>query len=193
MYFRRPDHAATLACLTRPNAEWSYAEVGLSARLAEDPARLDTTRYDFDSHVFRLGEGQAVFDRATKALRRWAHFDVPWLSFEKIEPELHPDQVVATLVSVLGVWFLNPCRVVYLENGEHHFAFAYGTLEGHAESGEERFEISIDPASGAVVYRLEAFSRPALLASRVAYPLARRLQARFAKASGAALQAAIAD
>ena len=193
MYLRRPDPAAIHTCLTRPSIAFSYPDTGLSARLAEEPELLDTGRYDFDSHVFRLGTGEARFAQATNALRRWAHFEVPWLSFEKNEPELHPNQVVATLVSVLGVWFLNPCRVVYIEDGENHFAFAYGTLEGHAESGEERFEISIDPESGAVVYRLEAFSRPALLASRLAYPLARRLQARFAKASGAALQAAIAD
>ena len=95
-----------------------------------------------------------------------------------------------TLLPYLGFWFINPCRVVYFERDEKHLAFAYGTLRGHAESGEERFAVRLDPKTDEVEYRLEAFSRPARLASKLAYPLARRLQKRFAQASGAALAAA---
>ena len=102
-------------------------------------------------------------------------------------------QTVATLVSVAGVWFLNPCRVVYTARPAEarRAAFAYGTLEGHIESGEERFEVSLDPESGRVYYGVTAFSRPALLMSRFAYPLVRKYQKRFAHSSAAALGAAV--
>ena len=46
------------------------------------------------------------------------------------------------LARALGLWVLNACRIVYVieEDGPlRRFAFAYGTLPEHAESGEERF------------------------------------------------------
>ena len=71
-------------------------------------------------------------------------------------------------------------------------AFAYGTLGGHAESGEERFRVPLDPPSERVVYEIAAFSRPAVLLSKLGYPLARRLQKRFAASSAQALARAAA-
>jgi uncharacterized protein (UPF0548 family) len=70
--------------------------------------------------------------------------------------------------------------------------FAYGTLPGHVESGEERFRVSLDPASDRVVYQIAAFSRPAVLLSKLGYPLARRIQKRFATSSAEALARAAA-
>ena len=71
-------------------------------------------------------------------------------------------------------------------------AYAYGTLGGHAECGEERFRVSIDPTSEQVLYEIAAFSRPALLLSKLGYPFARRLQKRFALSSAHALARAAA-
>ena len=92
------------------------------------------------------------------------------------------------------MWFLNPCRVVYadLESDGDRAAFAYGTLQGHAEAGEERFRVSFDPRTEAVVYEIAAFSRPAIALTRLGYPLARRVQKRFARASAVALARAVA-
>jgi hypothetical protein len=103
----------------------------------------------------------------------WRHFEIPWLEFHGSGPAT-TGQVVATAISLAGVWFLNPCRVVYteLESDRDSIAYAYGTLRGHAESGEERFAVCLDPASGEVVYRLAAFSWPALV--EAGYPFARR-------------------
>ena len=63
------------------------------------------------------------------------------------------------------------------------FGFAYGTLPGHALSGEERFTVVWDRAEGSVWYDLLAISRPSRLAWRLGYPLVRRIQRRFAPAS----------
>jgi uncharacterized protein (UPF0548 family) len=97
---------------------------------------------------------------------------------------------VATLTRALGLFTLNPCRVVYVdaaEAGADCAAFAYGTLPGHAEIGEERFRVTRDLGSDEVRYELLAFSRPGPLHARLGYACARRLQRRFARASLAAL------
>jgi len=167
--------------------------VGLSRELDSSAARERLAlRYDVDVREFPLGKGRELFARARAALLAWRHFEVPWLTFHRDGP-VALGQAVATVVPILGVWFVNPCRVVYTElDRSDRVAFGYGTLRGHAESGEEQFRVSLDPVTEAVVYGLSAFSRPALLATRVAYPLARRVQARFAADSARALAQASA-
>jgi uncharacterized protein (UPF0548 family) len=48
-------------------------------------------------------------------------------------------------------------------------------------------------ADGAVWYDILAFSRPRQLLARLGYPLARRLQKRFARDSAAAMQRAVVE
>jgi uncharacterized protein (UPF0548 family) len=174
--------------------EFSYPEVGASSLLGEPlPERL-AGRYDLDHHRVALGHGRELFERARAALFAWRHFDVPWVELQGATVPVHEGQVVATLVSIAGVWLLNPCRVVYTRQPPGTpdvAAFAYGTLPGHVEIGEERFVVSIDPATEAVHYEIEAFSRPARLWVRLGRPLARRIQRRFALASGDALRRAV--
>jgi uncharacterized protein (UPF0548 family) len=73
------------------------------------------------------------------------------------------------------------------------YGFAYGTLPGHAESGEERFTVEWHEADAAVWYDILAFSRPQHFLARLGYPFARRLQRRFAKDSVAAMLRAVAQ
>ena len=93
---------------------------------------------------------------------------------------------VAILIWHLGFWSLNPARIVYVLNEDvplKRFGFAYGTLIGHAESGEERFTVEWNRKTDEVYYDLLAFSRPSLLAAKLGYPLARHLQRKFARDS----------
>ena len=93
---------------------------------------------------------------------------------------------MAVLIRHLGFWSLNGCRVVYGVGGgtdETRFGFAYGTLTNHAESGEELFEVFIDPATEDVFYRIRATSWPRALLARVGQPIVRMLQARFRRHS----------
>src|SRR5208282_1535108 len=55
-----------------------------------------------------------------------------------------------------------PCRVVYVVNEPDRQGFAYGTLLGHPERGEEAFLIERH-GGGAVTFTITAFSRPATL------------------------------
>ena len=79
----------------------------------------------------------------------------PWLEFHGASTPATTGQIVATLVSVAGVWFFNPCKVAYTEHPQgprDSVAFAYGTLPGHDEYGGEQFEVSLDSDTGGVKY-----------------------------------------
>jgi uncharacterized protein (UPF0548 family) len=166
----------------------NYPEVGATA----DPAALEAlaVHYNVDRHHFDLGTGRDLFERARASLLAWRHFDIPWLELLGATAAPSPGQVVATLTHVAGVWFLNPCRVVYTEglsSPSSEGAFAYGTVSGHVESGEERFAVRFDPTTAAVSYEILAFSRPAILLTKLANRWVRRLQRRFALSSAEAL------
>ena len=66
------------------------------------------------------------------------------------------------------------------------FGFAYGTLPEHAERGEERFTVELQP-DGSVWYDLFAFSRPSSWYLEAGLALTRSLQKRFARDSMAAM------
>ncbi len=185
---RRPSDRE-IETLLRASGDTTYPEVGATAKLDEAGTRERlASRYDVDYRRFPLGSGRAHFERARSALLAWRQFEIPWLEFHGTR-SVAADQVVATVASVAGVWFSNPCRVVYIDSTSdpNSVAYAYGTLRGHVECGEERFQLSFDPASGEVLYEITAFSRPAIWLSKLGYPLARRLQRRFAVSSAEAL------
>ena len=72
------------------------------------------------------------------------------------------------------------------------FGFAYGTLPGHVESGEERFLIEWDHATDIVWFDILAFSRPRHYLVRLNRRRARAMQKRFAVESTAAMQRYVA-
>lgn len=65
-----------------------------------------------------------------------------------------------------------PCRVVDVVDEPDRRGFAYGTLPGHPETGEERFVVERDP----VTVTVTAFSNHALWRTKLAGPLGRLLQ-----------------
>ena len=166
---------------------YSYPDVGSS--LGKPPAG-----YVLDHHRVRLGEGLQVFERARAALRDWAMFRVGWVEVCPPGSPIEEGTTVALLARGLGLWALFACRIVGVieEHGPvESYGFAYGTLPGHALSGEERFTVRWDRAEGSVWYDLLAISRPSHLAWRLGYPLIRRIQRRFAPASLRAMAHAV--
>ena len=185
---RRPSQDEIDAQLSRSDLPFNYREVGATA----DPTTFEeiAVNYDIDRHRIRLGTGRDLFERARSALLAWRHFEIPWLELQGTKTPASSDQVVATLTRASGLWFLNPCRVVYTEGTSGpstEVAFAYGTLSGHVERGEERFSVQFNPSTEEVNYSLFAFSRPAVLVSKLGRPWVRRVQSRFARASLEAL------
>lgn len=68
------------------------------------------------------------------------------------------------------------------EDGGIRSGFVYQTLVGHPELGEEIFEVK-KTASGAVIFRLEAWSRPRAWYVRLMTPVARWIQKRAAESA----------
>ena len=137
----------------------------------------------------RLGDGQEAFDASCAALRQWQMFNTNWVQLCWPTTRIAPGSVVAVLAHGWGFWWLNACRIIYvIDESEpvRRFGFAYGTLADHAECGEERFTIEWD-TDDAVWYDLFAFSRPGHWLVQLGYPLARRMQIRFAHDSLAAM------
>jgi uncharacterized protein (UPF0548 family) len=185
---RRPSEAEIVAHLASPGLTFRYPEVG-ATRDAEALERL-AAEYDVDRERFELGRGRAVFEAARASLLAWRHFEIPWLKLHGATSPVQPGQVVATETRAAGLWFVNRCRVVYGEGlaiPADVAAFAYGTVTGHVERGEERFSVHFDAKTERVTYEILAFSRPAHIASRAGYPFVRRLQQRFRAASAEAL------
>jgi uncharacterized protein (UPF0548 family) len=69
-----------------------------------------------------------------------------------------------------------PCRVVYVIDDVDRRGFAYGTLPGHPESGEELFAVRFDPATDEVHAEVVAFSRHATWWSRLGSPVTALMQ-----------------
>ena len=168
---------------------FTYTEVGATA--SEPPAA-----YTVDHTRIKLGDGEEVFMKAKAALGRWEQFQLGWVEVWSPTATIETGDVVAVLARNLGLWWLNACRVVYVVDEEkpiQRYGFAYGTLPDHAQTGEERFFVERDRATGAVWYDILAFSRPHLLLTRLGYPYVRRVQKRFAKASAAAMLKAVGN
>lgn len=166
---------------------FSYPEVGASRGAPPDGYTCDHNRVE-------LGRGQAVFDKAVAALRRWQMFAVDGVELCWPTAPIEEDTTVAILAGGWGVWSLNACRIVYVvdERGPlTRCGFAYGTLAEHAVRGEERFLIEWSRQSDAVHYDLLAFSRPASFLVDVGRPLLRTVQRRFARQSLEAMRRAV--
>jgi uncharacterized protein (UPF0548 family) len=186
--FRKPS-AESIRCFLAAQAKlpFSYSAVGATAATPPADFVVDHTRIG-------LGEGEAVFHSAIAALQRWEHFRLGWVEASPVDTPIQTGAVVAVLGRALGLWSLNCCRIVYVvdESGPiSRFGFAYGTLPGHVESGEERFLVEWQRNDSSVWYDILAFSRPNHLLTRLGYPLVRRTQKRFARDSAASMLRAV--
>ncbi len=167
--------------------DFTYSSVGATAKVPPVGYVVDHTR-------IKLGSGEETFEAAKSALRRWEQFHLGWVEASPTETPIEKGEVVAVIGRVFGLWWLNACRIVYVvdEVGPiTRLGFAYGTLPGHAESGEERFLIEWDRADDCIWYDILAFSRPNYFVTKLGYPLVRRLQKRFARDSAAAMVKAV--
>ena len=89
---------------------FTYSSVGATATVP--PAG-----YDVDHTRIKLGEGQEVFTRAKAALLRWDHFRLGWVEAWSPKTTIDAGDVVAVVARMVGVWWLNACRVVYVVDG----------------------------------------------------------------------------
>jgi len=89
--------------------------------------------------------------------------------------------MTATLSIKLGLFTVTaPVRVVYVIDEAARIGFAYGTLAGHPESGEESFIVE-HRSDDSVWLTIRAFSRPSTWYYRLASPVLRLQQAKFTR------------
>jgi uncharacterized protein (UPF0548 family) len=188
LYLQKPSSAVLGRFLAeQAEQDFSYSAVGATATTPPAGFTVDRTRIE-------LGNGEAVFDAAKAALERWQQFRLGWVDVWSPETPLEVGQVVVIMGWAVGFWWLNSCRIVYTVNESGpttKFGFAYGTLPGHVESGEERFLIEWDRATDRVAYDILAFSKPNHILTRLGYPLVRRSQKRFGRDSAASMFRAV--
>ncbi|WP_370613905.1 DUF1990 family protein [Mumia sp. Pv 4-285] len=151
----------------------SYAEIGATAdasptaRLTPGYHRVDETRV--------VGVGATLFDAAAGRLMDLAMHRGTGNEVVASAVPVELGTVIVQRLRLGPLRFVAPCRVVDLVDEPSRRGFAYGTLEGHPESGEERFEVAID-ANGRVTLRIAAFSRQGRWFTRLAPGLARVVQ-----------------
>ena len=135
-----------------------------------------------------LGHGQELFTRAGEAVLQWQVQVGAGLKVSVSSPVATPG---ATLILGMGIGPLRvkaPGRVVYVIDEPRRRGFAYGTLPGHPESGEEAFVVAHHD-DDAVSLTITAFSRPATRLAKLAGPLEgiaqRRITARYLRSLAA--------
>jgi uncharacterized protein (UPF0548 family) len=119
-----------------------------------------------------IGTGRGRFDDAADTGMRWGMLRGAGLRVEATtEIAATGSEVIVHLGPVRA-----PCRVVYVVDEPDQRGFAYGTLPGHAESGEERFVVRYDPVTDEVYADVTAFSRHATWWSRLGSPVTSVIQ-----------------
>lgn len=181
--FQKPNDQTVQAFLaTQAQREFTYSAIGGTATSPPPGFVVDHTRV-------RLGAGERVFNSAKTALWRLDQFDLGWVKAWSADPTIAKGGLVAVAGKAVGVWWLNACRVVYTvdeyEAPITRFGFAYGTLPGHVERGEERFLLEWNRDDDSVWYDVLAFSQPRHIMARLGRPWVRRLQRRFGPQSAA--------
>ena len=114
------------------------------------------------------------------ALNNWEQFPSNWTQIYDPHHKIAKNNTIVVLFRVLGVWWSNGARLVYTFDEPNQYGFAYGTLEGHAEEGEEVFWLEWSE-SDEIIYHIDAFSRPSHWLVWIGYPIARYHQRKFQK------------
>jgi uncharacterized protein (UPF0548 family) len=149
----------------------TYAEVGATN------APMLPSGYRHDRRSVSVGHGADEFRRAREAILRWEAHRAAGAIVWPTDPALVVGTVTVVALRIGPGFVLAPCRIVYVTDEADRFGFAYGTLPGHPERGEEAFHVQRSPR-GEVTFGIVAFSRPADLLGRIGRPVARVVQSR---------------
>lgn len=159
--------------VTEQSMPFTYPEVG--ATRATLPVGYHWFRYRRP-----IGHGRALFDRAATHILDFGMQKGVGI-FQRADTDTARTGTALTVrlgIGPLGI--TAPCRVVYVLDEPDRRGFAYGTLPGHPEVGEELFAVEYDPADDTVYGSVVAFSRPSTWYVRIGGPVVRLIQRWFA-------------
>jgi len=118
----------------------------------------------------------AAFDRAAGALLTWRVQAGAGMTVVPGGIVCDGDTFALVVRLPLFGYVLAAGRVVRLIDEPDRAGFAYGTLPGHPEQGEEAFTVA--RRDGRLVFEITAFSRPRHPLARIGAPVTRLLQLR---------------
>ena len=148
----------------------TYTQVGATAGTL--PAGYHHLEYEAP-----IGRGRRRFEQAGEAVLHWG-----MQRGAGLRPRTESEAAVVDAVVVVRLGFLSaPCRVVAVIDEPDRRGFAYGTLPGHPESGEELFAVRYAPADDTVYAQVRAFSRPNKWWTKAGRPVASLAQRAIAK------------
>lgn len=162
---------------------FTYPEVGATRRAGQ----LPPPGYHLLRVRARVGRGPEAFARAGGAVLGWRMHRALGVRMDTVAAEAAPGVRVVVGIGVGPLRITAPCEVVWTVRDEDRIGFAYGTLPGHPERGEESFIVARDP-DGSVWLEVTAFSQPAAWYTRAAGPLGRLAQRTYAHRCGQVLR-----
>lgn len=166
---RRPSAAALDAVLARVSqSSLTYASIGLS------DAPCPPAGYVREHHEAEL---DVPFAKAREALLCFATHRLSYLFVHPAGARVAKDRDVVVCARIGPLWSINPCRIVAVEDSQRRIRYAYGTLPGHSESGEESFTVE-EIADGRVRAETIAVARPLDPLARLGRPIAHLVQRR---------------
>ena len=151
-------------------ARLTYPEVGASRH-----ERLPDG-YAHGEHSAVVGTGTAAFERAVAAVFAWRCQRAAGLRVRASGSPRDPGTDVVLTAGLPRFGYDIPCRVVWSQTSGAEQGFAYGTLPGHPERGEECFLVSRGD-DGTVVFRTRVFSQLASPLARLGGPVSRAVHA----------------
>src|SRR3712207_9182458 len=107
--------------------------------------------YDHVERSVVVGSGPEAFERAAAAVFDWRMQRSVGLRVRATGPAGEPGTVVVLTAGLPRLGYDIPCRVVWARTAGDERGFAYGTLPGHPESGEEAFLVRLEPGGSVVV------------------------------------------
>lgn len=173
---RRP-HASLLdELLARAGTQaLSYPDEGMTR--GEPPAGYGCEHQRVDLAI--------EFAAAREAIATFATHRLPYLFVHPADARADLGRDVLVCARIGPLWTINPCRIVYVIDEPDRSGYAYGTLPGHSEHGEETFTVERTP--NGVVAETIAYARPQDFLARAGKPVAHRVQARIKRDYMAAL------
>lgn len=146
----------------------TYSEVGRTRDIAPPG-------YHQMHRSLSIGTGVHRFEQAVGRLLSWNMHRRAGVRVRPSGEMVALDEVAVLRLGCGALGVDAPVRVVYLVDEDRRKGFAYGTLPGHPESGEEAFVLEhLDDDT--VRFTISAFSRPASNLAKLGGPISGGVQ-----------------
>ncbi|MCA1780915.1 MAG: DUF1990 family protein [Dermatophilaceae bacterium] len=158
--------AEVSSALTRP---LTYPEVGESLGAGTPDG------YRHNEQCVRVGKGRETFELAADAVMTWQIHRGAGLTVLASSERVEEGAVAVVRLNVGPIKIDGANRVVAVLDERDRRGFAYGTLDGHPEKGEQAFIVEID-GDETVTFTVRSFTKRASVLAFLGGPLNTRIQ-----------------